>query len=63
VDRFEVKDRQLLAENDLASAVEWSDLVVLLQAHRQIVGSDVLARASRILDTRGVLSGDNVERL
>lgn len=63
VDRFEVKDRQLLAENDLASAVEWSDLVVLLQAHRQIVESDVLARASRILDTRGVLSGDNVERL
>ena len=63
VDRFEVKDRQLLAENDLASAVEWSDLVVLLQAHRQIVGSDALAQASRILDTRGVLSGDNVERL
>ena len=63
VDRFVVEDLQLPAENDLASAVEWADLAVLLQAHSQIVGSEVLAGASRILDTRGVLSGDNVERL
>ena len=46
-----------------ASAVEWSDLVVLLQAHDEIVGSAALDGAEHILDTRGVLTGDNVERL
>jgi len=63
VDRFLVNDRELPSVGDLASAVEWSDLVVLIQAHSEIVGSEALASASRILDTRGVLIGDNVERL
>jgi nucleotide sugar dehydrogenase len=63
VDIFLVNDRQLPSVGDLVSAVEWSDLVVLVQAHSEIVGSEALAGASRILDTRGVLIGDNVERL
>ncbi|MBT4096758.1 MAG: nucleotide sugar dehydrogenase [Gemmatimonadetes bacterium] len=63
VDSFLVNDRQLPSVGDLASAVEWSDVAVLVQAHGEIVGSEALAGASRILDTRGVLSGDNVERL
>ncbi len=63
VDNFLVNDRQLHSEGNLASAVEWSDFVVLVQAHREIVESQILVRAKRILDTRGVLSGDNVERL
>ncbi len=63
VDRFLVNDRELPSVGDLASAVEWSDLVVLIQAHSEIVGSEALVSASRILDTRGVLIGDNVERL
>jgi len=63
VDRFLVNDRQLPSAGDLASAVEWSDLVVLVQAHSEIVGSEALTGASHILDTRGVLLGDNVERL
>ncbi len=63
VDNFLVNDWQLPSVGDLASAVEWSDLVVLIQAHSEIVGSEALVSASRILDTRGVLIGDNVERL
>ena len=63
VDNFLVNDWQLPSVGDLASAVEWSDLVVLIQAHSEIVGSETLVGASRILDTRGVLLGDNVEWL
>ena len=63
VDIFSLKDRQISGEKDLALAVDWADIVVLLQAHSQIVESDVLAGARRVLDTRGALSGENVERL
>ena len=63
VDIFSLKDRQISSEKDLALAVDWADIVVLLQAHSQIVESDVLAGARRVLDTRGALSGENVERL
>ena len=54
---------ELKAESDLDAAVRCADLVVLLQGHDQILESDALNSAQRILDTRGVLSGENVERL
>ena len=63
VSAFTVEGREIEAENDLETAVNSADLVVLLQAHDEIVGSAALDGAEHILDTRGVLTGDNVERL
>ncbi|SVB09709.1 uncharacterized protein METZ01_LOCUS162563, partial [marine metagenome] len=63
VDEFVVEGCGLSGEPNLAKAMAHTDVAVLIQAHRQIVDSDALALAPRILDTRGVLEGDNVERL
>ncbi|MBL6925537.1 MAG: nucleotide sugar dehydrogenase [Acidimicrobiia bacterium] len=62
-DTFTVNGRELSGQASLEMALSDADLAVLVQAHDEIVGSGVLCRADRILDTRGVLSGDNVERL
>ncbi len=62
-DTFNFNGRRLVGEDDLATALANADLAVLLQAHNEIIGSGSLNQARRILDTRGVLSGDNVERL
>ena len=62
-DLLVVDGRELVSETDLARAVAAADLVVLLQAHDQIVESSDLDHAALILDTRGVLEGSNVERL
>jgi len=63
VDGFEVNGEALRPADDLQSAVNGADLVILLQPHDCIVNSPALAFAKRILDTRGVLKGKNVERL
>ncbi len=63
VDSFVLQGENISAEEDLESAVSWADIVVLVQAHSQVVESGVLDQAKRVLDTRGVLRGDNVERL
>jgi len=63
VDIFMVDGQELVSETDLARAVAAADLVVLLQAHDQIVESKDLDQAALILDTRGVLAGSNIERL
>ena len=63
VDRFSTNGEDLEGELDLAEAVGAADLVVLVQAHDEIVNSPCLNSASLILDTRGVLLGTNVERL
>jgi UDP-N-acetyl-D-glucosamine dehydrogenase len=63
VDQFEVDGTPLKSEEDLGAAIADADLVILVQSHDSIVGSDTLERAAMILDTRGVLDGDNVERL
>lgn len=47
----------------LEEAAESADLVILLTPHDKILASGALGLARRILDTRGVLSGPNVERL
>ena len=62
-DLLMVDGRELVSETDLARAVAAADLVVLLQAHDQIVESSDLDHAALILDTRGVLAGPNIERL
>jgi nucleotide sugar dehydrogenase len=63
VDQFDVDGILLKAEDDLEVGIAEADLVILLQPHSSIIASDALRRASLILDTRGVLEGDNVERL
>jgi len=60
---FSFNGLELVSEDDLEIALANVDLAVLVQAHDEIVESGALSRAVRILDTRGVLSGDNVERL
>ena len=48
---------------DTDAAVKDADIVVLLQNHKDFDLSKIAATAKFILDTRGVLSGDNVSRL
>ena len=56
-------DRLLDAAPDLYTAAAAADLVILLQPHRQYDLERLTAAAPLILDTRGLLVGDNVERL
>ena len=49
--------------SDTDAAVKEADIVVLLQNHKDFDLSKIAATAKFILDTRGVLSGDNVSRL
>jgi len=63
VTTFAFNGRELIGEDDLEQALAMADIAVLVQAHDEIVGSGALNRVGRILDTRGVLSGNNVERL
>ena len=49
--------------SDTDAAVKDADIVVLLQNHKDFDLSKIAATAKFILDTRGVLSGDNVSRL
>jgi UDP-N-acetyl-D-glucosamine dehydrogenase len=49
--------------SDTDTAVKDADIVVLLQNHKDFDLSKIAANAKFILDTRGVLSGDNVSRL
>ena len=60
---FTVNGQEIAGQTNLEVALSDADLAVLVQAHDEIVSSGALCRADRILDTRGVLSGDNVERL
>jgi hypothetical protein len=48
-------------EPDLQQAIREADVVVLLQAHQEYLGGAL--DGVRIFDTRGVLTGESVERL
>lgn len=48
---------------DLDAALAAADLVVLLQNHGSYDLADIVARAGRVFDTRGVISGPKVVRL
>ncbi len=50
-------------EADLQQAIIESDVVVLLQAHSAFNLDAIVASSKTVFDTRGVLSGANVERL
>ena len=63
VEEFRVGGQIVPAVGDGRSELEAADLVVVLQAHREVMESDVLDGAGAILDTSGTLNGDNVDRL
>ena len=63
VEEFRIGGQIVPAVGDGRSELEAADLVVVLQAHREVMESDVLDGAGAILDTSGSLNGDNVDRL
>ena len=63
VEEFLVRDQLVPAVGDTRSGLEEADLVIVLQAHREVMESDILDGVGAILDTSGSLNGDNVDRL
>ena len=56
-------DRMLETQIDLYAAAAAADLVIVLQPHRVYDLEKLREVAPLLLDTRGILSGPNVERL
>ena len=63
VDSFDVDGRELKGVVDVADAARASDLTVLLANHAAFDMNEIRERAQLVLDTRGALTGPNVERL
>lgn len=63
VEKFVVDDTSVDQKTDLASAIVEADLVILIQAHTEIMENADFDSAKMILDTRGKLRGENVDRL
>lgn len=63
VEKWEYRAGELASEGDLASACHQSDLVIMLQKHDAIDVEVVQRESVSVLDTRGCMSGENVERL
>ena len=63
VEQFSAGGRSIPSIDDLEPFASKCDLAILLQAHQEILKSSFLGAYARILDTRGVLKGDNIERL
>lgn len=60
---FRLHDEVLQGVTDLDAAIKSADVVVLLQAHKAYNLSDIAAKSKVLFDTRGKLSGANIERL
>jgi nucleotide sugar dehydrogenase len=58
-----VSDRVLTRESDVYAASEAADITVLLQPHRDYDLERLQSSARYLFDTRGLLEGQNVERL
>jgi nucleotide sugar dehydrogenase len=63
VPTFVVDGEPVTAESDVDAAVSGADLVVLLQAHQTVDLVRVARRARAVLDTRGHMTGERIERL
>ena len=63
VSSFDVGGNRFETIESLEDACDWADLFVLLQPHRGIIDNEHLVNAKKIFDTRGVLTGQNVEKL
>ncbi|MGQ0838231.1 nucleotide sugar dehydrogenase [Actinokineospora sp.] len=62
-DQFTVDGVPVAGESDVDAGVRSADLVVLLQNHRCLDLSRIARTARAVLDTRGQMDGDRVERL
>ena len=49
--------------SELANPPTSADVIVVLQAHEELLESTELGEAACILDTSGKFTGDNVDRL
>lgn len=56
-------DRVLQSASDALTAAKTADIVVVLQPHKGYDFAAISAASKQVLDTRGMLSGANVERL
>jgi len=63
VENFFVEEVEIEREESLKNGLTNCDLAILLTAHNDIIEAEELRIASIIFDTRGVLSGENVENL
>jgi len=63
VDEWEVDGRPVRRVDDYLEEAEYADITVLLQGHRSYDLDELASRAVQVFDTRGVLTGKNVERL
>jgi len=63
VERFSVDGHELQRHEDWIGAIRETDLAVLLVAHSAFELEAIVEDASLLLDTRGVVAGDRVERL
>ncbi len=63
VSSFDVGGNRFETLESLEDGSDWADLLVLLQPHRGIIDNEHLFKAKKIFDTRGVLTGQNVEKL
>jgi UDP-N-acetyl-D-glucosamine dehydrogenase len=63
VARWHINGLDLERVDDLEAAVAAADLVIVVQAHRAYDLEAVAAKAQLVLDTRGELDGEHVERL
>jgi len=63
VENFSVRGIEIGREESLISGLDGCDLAILLTAHDDIIESKDLGIAKIIFDTRGVLSGENVNNL
>ncbi|MDQ3402023.1 MAG: nucleotide sugar dehydrogenase [Actinomycetota bacterium] len=62
-ERFAVDGEDVLREPEALTAAAGADLVILLQDHRCLDLGSIAAVADTVLDTRGRMDGDRVERL
>lgn len=56
-------DRVLRSEADALAAAKTADIVVVMQNHKVYDLAAIAAASKQVLDTRGLLKADNVERL
>ena len=63
VPEWTIENETLISIDDLTSGAGEADLVILLQNHDAFDWDAILAQSNLILDTRGVLVGENVTKL
>lgn len=60
---FDVDGTAHCVESDMAAALRTCDVAILLQAHDAFDLAEIVGLSAAVFDTRGVLVGENVERL